>query len=110
MPRPSLFFLLVLLLSACDKVPPLRLPQVEQATEATQDSGERFRVHRDCSSTSKTVDDMIACMSAAGWNFATRQPGYPESCWQARVRGELDRIPPLCFVRAAERPTGGTSS
>jgi len=97
--------LLALVLTACSQLPPLRVPQVEQATEAAQGSGERYRIHRDCGRTAKSVDDMIRCMRNAGWEFVTRGPGYPESdCWQARDRDDLDHIIPLCFVRTSATP------
>ena len=98
--------LLVLLLAGCDGVPWLRIPQVEQATEATHDAGERYRTQLACSDGAKSVDDLIGCMHAKGWDFVARGPGYPESdCWQARDRGELDRLAPLCFVRSPEHET-----
>jgi hypothetical protein len=97
--------LLALVLTACGQVPRVRLPQVEQATEAVHGSGERYRVHRDCGRTARSVDDMIRCMHDAGWEFVTRGPGYPESdCWQSRDRDDLDHIVPLCFVRASATP------
>ena len=84
-----------------------RLPQIEQATEATHGGGERYRVHRTCSSTAQSVDALIACMRAADWDFLARGPGHPEAeCWEARDRGELDHIPPLCFSRSPEHPKG----
>jgi hypothetical protein len=44
-------------------------------------------------------------MRAANWDFVARGPGEPEvECWDARDRGELERIPPLCFVRSAQHP------
>jgi hypothetical protein len=103
--RPSAA-LVVLLLAGCNGVPWLRVPQVEQATEATHDAGERYRTHLACSDGVKSVDDLIGCMHAKGWDFMARGPGYPESdCWQARDRGELERLAPLCFVRSPEHET-----
>lgn len=102
---------LVLMLGACDTaaVPRPRFPQVEQATEAVEGGGERYRVHRTCSSAAKSVDELVGCMRDAGWGFVTRGPGYPEvGCWQARDRGEVDHLLPICFVHASEHPTGGT--
>jgi hypothetical protein len=103
--------LLVLILEACDTsaVPRPRFPQVEQATEAVEGGGERYRAHRTCSSAAKSVDDLIGCMREAGWDFVTRGPAYPESgCWQARDRGEVNHILPICFVHGSAPSTGGT--
>ena len=102
--------LLALALASCtaDSVPRPRFPQVEQATEAMQGGGERYRAHRSCSADARTVDQLITCMRAAGWNFVDRRPGYPEAdCWQDRDRGELGRIAPQCFVHIAEQRGSG---
>jgi hypothetical protein len=96
--------LLALALASCtsDAIRP-RFPQVEQATEAVQGGGERYRAHRTCAADARTVDQLITCMGAAGWDFVERRPGYPEAdCWLDRDRGELSRIAPQCFVRTAE--------
>ena len=101
--------LLALALASCDTtaVPRPRLPQVEQATEALQGGGERYRVHRTCTSAAKSVDELVRCMRDAGFDFVARGPGYQETdCWQARDRGELDRLVPLCFVRGPEPASG----
>jgi hypothetical protein len=96
----------VLLLQGCDGLPWLRVPQVEQANEAVHDAGERYRTHLACSDGVKSVDDLIGCMHAKGWDFVARAPGYAESdCWVARDHGDLDRLPPLCFVRSPEHAT-----
>ena len=98
--------LLVLLLQGCEGLPWFRVPQVEQANEAMHDGGERYRAHLACSDGVKSVDDLIGCMHAKGWDFVASSPGYPASgCWQARDRGELGRLAPLCFVRSAEHAT-----
>jgi hypothetical protein len=99
--------LLTLALAGCHAVPPLRVPQVEHATEAVQSGGERYRAHRACSNAVPSVDRMIGCMRDAGWDFITRGPGYPEAgCWQARDRGEVEHLPEICFVRHAEPRPG----
>ena len=93
-------------LAACspDTVPVPRFPQVEQATEAVQGGGERYRAHRNCAPDARTVDQLITCMRAAGFEFVERRPSYPEAdCWQDRDRGEVERITPQCFVGTAER-------
>ncbi|HYY74261.1 MAG TPA: hypothetical protein VE662_05515 [Solirubrobacterales bacterium] len=94
---------LALALVSCTAGPLPRLPQVEQATEAVQGGGERYRAHRACSGQTSSVDNLIGCMRDAGWDFVARAPGYPEAdCWQARDRGEVDRIQAQCFVRSPE--------
>ena len=98
--EPALVFALAI--ASCTTGPLPRLPQVEQATEAVQGGGERYRAHRACGGAG-SVDDLVACMRDAGWDFVARAPGYPEAdCWQARDRGEVERIPPQCFVRSSE--------
>src|SRR5213075_1988849 len=99
--EPALVFALAL--ASCTTGPLPRLPQVEQATEAVQGGGERYRAHRACG-TGAGVDDLVRCMRDAGWDFVARGPGYPEAeCWQARDRGEVERIPAQCFVRSGEQ-------
>ena len=94
---------LALALASCTTAPLPRLPQVEQATEAVQTGGERYRAHRACGSRAGSVDELVGCMRDAGWDFVARAPGYPEAeCWQARDRSEVDRMTAQCFVRAAE--------
>ena len=95
------------LLAACEKhaLPPLRLPQVEQGTEAIQGGGERYRDHRTCLQASTSSDDLIRCMDKARWRFVDHGLIYPErECWEAQERGERDRLIPQCFVRAADHP------
>jgi hypothetical protein len=99
--------LLALGLASCSdvSVPRPRFPQVEQAQEAVQGGGERYRAHRTCAPDARTVDQLITCMRAAGWDFVERRPGYPEAdCWQDRDHGEVERIAPQCFVHVAGQP------
>ena len=99
--EPALVFALAI--TSCTTGPLPRLPQVEQATEAVQGGAERYRAHRACGGGTASVDDLVHCMQDAGWDFVARGPGYREAeCWQARDRGEVERIPPQCFVRSAE--------
>ena len=103
--RAAVVFALVV--AACERhaLPPLRLPQVEQGTEAVHGGGERYRDHRMCLQTSKSSDDLIRCMEGAHWRFVGHGLVYPEpECWEARERGEVDRLIPQCFVRAADHP------
>jgi hypothetical protein len=93
--------LAVVALAACDQIGMPRVPQVEQAREAVEDGGDRYRTHRACVQASTSADALIGCMRNAGWTFVARGPGYPEAdCWQGRDRGEVDRIIPLCFTKA----------
>ena len=100
--RSGAALVFALALASCTTGPLPRLPQVEQATEAVQGGGDRYRAHRACGGAG-SVDDLVACMRNAGWDFVARGPGYSEAeCWQARDRGEVDRITAQCFVRSNE--------
>ena len=91
------------LASCAGGVPRPRFPQIEQATESVQGGGERHRDHRACLQSSKTADDLVGCMTAARWHFVAHGAVFPEpQCWEARERGELDRLGPQCFVRDPE--------
>jgi len=54
---------IALILASCtaSSVPRPRFPQVEQATEALQGGGERYRTHRACAAAAKSVDDLVRC-------------------------------------------------
>jgi hypothetical protein len=94
-------------LAACDHVTLPRVPQLEQANEAVQDRGDRYRAHSTCRKATTSVDGMIGCMQDAGWAFVTRGPGYPAAdCWQSRDRGEMDGVIALCFTRTGGPRTG----
>jgi len=98
--------LAALALSACEHqaVPLPRIPQVEHATEAMEGGSDRYRAHRACTKTTTSADGLIGCMREAGWEFVTRAPGSVETdCWQARDRGEVQRIIDSCFVRTTAR-------
>jgi hypothetical protein len=104
--------LLAVAVASCStaSVPRLRFPQVEQAQEAVQGGGERYRAHQACAPDARSVDQLITCMRAAGWDFVERRPGYPEAdCWQDRDRGEVGRIVPQCFVHIAGQRGSGPS-
>jgi hypothetical protein len=92
--------------AACETLP-LRVPQLEGATQAAQGGGDRYRDHRSCVRSAESVDGLIGCMQDAGWAFVPPGPLPPEKdCWQARGSGEIDRILPLCFVRGGAQTTG----
>jgi hypothetical protein len=98
---------LTALLVSCtgETVPRPRFPQVEQATEAMHGGGERYRDHRTCAQSSKSADDLVRCMAAAHWQFVAHGVVSPEpECWEARDRGEVERLIPQCFIRAADHP------
>jgi hypothetical protein len=91
--------------AACkgQSVPRLRFPQVEQASEAVQGRGERYRDHQTCFKASKSVDDLVRCMKDEHWQFVAHGAVFPEGeCWEAREHRELDRVGEQCFVRDPE--------
>jgi len=95
---------MLLVVSGCAgvSVPRPRFPQVEQASEAVQSGGDRYRAHRACANAAKDVPELVGCMQDAGWSFVTRGSIYPEpGCWQARDQGELEHVLAICFVRPA---------
>src|SRR5438045_9791108 len=95
--EPALVFALAI--TSCTTGPLPRLPQVEQATEAVQGGGERYRAHRACGGGTASVDDLVHCMQDAGWDFVARGPGSREAeCWQARDPGAAARRPPQCSL------------
>ena len=98
--------LLAVVLGGCEGgVPRPRFPQLEQANEAIEGGGDRYRAHRACASDANSVDALVACMRIAGYDFIPRGPGYPEfDCWQDRDRGDASRLTPLCFVRTTAAP------
>ena len=101
--------LLALTLASCDFSILTRptLPQVDEAREALRGGGDRYRAHNACVQTAKSVDDLLACMHDAGWDFVTRRPSQPEAdCWRARDHGEVDGVLPLCFVSITDHATG----
>src|SRR3989442_8654215 len=105
--EPALVFALAI--ASCTTGPLPRLPQVEQATEAVQGGGERYRAHRACGGGAGSVDDLVRCMHEAGWAFVARGPGSPQTtCWPARDRGEVARPPPPCFFRSPDAPGRAT--
>jgi hypothetical protein len=103
-PRPvALAVVLAATLLACSENLRPRFPQVEQATEAVQGGGERYRAHRACTAAASSPDTLVSCMREAGFEFIMRGPGYPEAdCWQARDRGETEQITAQCFLRTRE--------
>jgi hypothetical protein len=99
--------LALVLVSCAGQLPRPRLPQVEQATEAAHGGLERYQAHGACVAAAKSVDDLVRCMRDAGWDFIPAGAVFPEvECWQARDRGEIDRLPPHCFVRSPEHRRG----
>ena len=101
MTLPRRVLLVALALASCSS-PVVRLPQLEQATQAAEGGGDRYRAHRACAGTAHSVDELLGCMKDAGWTFVGRGQSYPDAgCWQARDQGRADDILPLCFVRSA---------
>jgi hypothetical protein len=92
--------------SACSGVPWLRLPQIEQATQATHGGGERYRAHQRCVEVTKTVDELVDCMRDEGYVFIARGPDYPSpECWTMRTPGTTATgVPPHCFEHSPDAP------
>jgi hypothetical protein len=84
------------------RVPLPQLPQVEGASEALQ--GERLNYHRTCTGTSRTTDELLACMRSYGYEFIPRAAGYPAAeCWSLRDGGrDAELPPPVCFRKTRE--------
>src|SRR2546427_12342481 len=94
--EPALVFALAI--ASCTTGPLPRLPQVEQATEAVQGGGDRYRAHRACGGTG-SVDDLVAWLREAGWGFAAPGPGYSEAeGWQAPRRGRVAAVTAPCSL------------
>lgn len=90
---------------ACTLASP-RLPQVEQAAQATHGGGERYRAHQRCAAVAHTLEDLVACMHDEGYEFLAQRPEYPSpECWSMRRDGaEATSVPPHCFEHAAGTP------
>lgn len=80
-------------------VPPLRIPQLEEAREFRAYGAERSRAARACATSTATVESYVACMETAGWIFLPRSAAYPaEECWRLRDAGDARALPPAhCF-------------
>jgi hypothetical protein len=105
LPSLATSVLLAVALTACNgqSIPRPRFPQIEQTQEAVQGGGERYRDHQTCFKASKSVDDMVRCMSEQHWQFVAHGTVFPEpECWEAREHKELDRLGTQCFVRDPE--------
>lgn len=100
----ALRMLIVLLVAAaagCARPNPPRLPQIEQAAQATHGGGERYRAHQRCTELAHTAEDLVACMQREGYDFITRSPTYPSpECWSARSAENATALPPHCFEHA----------
>ena len=106
MPYRILIFAMALLAAACASAPRPRLPQVEQAAQATHRGGERYRAHQRCAGMARTVEDLVGCMRQEGYEFIARGPDYPsDQCWEAREAGSaVADVPPHCFAHAPGTP------
>lgn len=102
---------LAVLASGCRDggVPPLRIPQLEEAREFREYGAERTRAARACATSSAAVEDYVRCMETAGWVFLPRSAAYPaDECWRLRDAGDASALPPAhCFHPAAAAPEAG---
>ena len=91
-------------MNACSWMPPISIPQAEQALQATEGGGERLRVHRRCVASSANLDGLIGCMAADGYQFVPRIPAFPgDECWALRDQPRDDTLPPPhCFERVSD--------
>jgi hypothetical protein len=91
-------------MSACSSLPAISIPQAKQAVQATEGGGERLRVHRRCLAASASVDALVSCMAAAGYEFVPRTPIFPgPECWALRDQPRQDTPPPPhCFERVSD--------
>ena len=112
MRRTGCAVVVAVVIAACEhvqQVPRPRVPQIEQANEALQSGGERYRAHRACTNGATSVDGLIGCMQDSGWEFVPHAATQPESdCWLSRDRGDVDHLVALCFQRGPNRPTNPT--
>jgi hypothetical protein len=92
--------------SACSGFPTPRVPQVEQAAQATHGGGERYRAHQRCLEVGKRVEDLVDCMRHEGYDFIAQGPTYPSpECWEARSSGTAAvSVPPHCFEHSPDAP------
>jgi hypothetical protein len=91
-----------------ERIGPPRLPQLEQAQEVMTNPGDRLNAHRACTGTSKTIDDMVDCMSQSGYVYLARSPEYDSAeCWRLRDDPKYGggRMPEaFCFRKAKATP------
>jgi hypothetical protein len=101
----------VALLAGCAavrQIGPPRLPQLEQATEAVQNPGDRLNAHQACSEASKAIEEMVACMQKAGYDFLPRSPeSAAAECWRLRDDATYGggRLPETFCFRRAQPPS-----
>jgi hypothetical protein len=103
--RPATIALAVVaLLTACGWFP--RVPQAEQAAQATHRGGERLRAHQRCVEVTTRIEDLVQCMDTEGYHFVPRVPGFPaDECWALRDRPVENALPPPhCFEHAPDAP------
>jgi hypothetical protein len=93
-------------LVACNGMPPVRIPQAEQAIQATHGGGERLRIHQRCVEATGSVEALVRCMDADGYHFVARAPGFPgDECWAIRDDASDESLPPPhCFEHAPDAP------
>jgi len=86
-----------------ERIGPPRLPQLEQAQEAVSNPGDRLGAYHACTGASRTMDGLVDCMRASGYDYIARSPDYPAAeCWQLRDDPKYGggRMPEeFCFLR-----------
>lgn len=84
------------------EIGPPRLPQLEQAHQVVSGPGDRLSAYNTCISASRTIDGLVECMRASGYDYIARSPDYPAAeCWQLRDDPKYGggRMPEqFCFV------------
>jgi len=84
------------------EIGPPRLPQLEQAHQVMSGPGDRLSAYNTCIGASRTIDGLVECMRASGYDYIARSPDYPAAeCWQLRDDPQYGggRMPEqFCFV------------
>jgi hypothetical protein len=103
--RRTLALAAAVLLCACERVPTLRIPQMEQAVQAGHGGGERVRAHGRCVEATTGTEALLRCMDAEGYHFVARSPAFPgPECWAYRDDPAAGVPPPHCFEHAPDAP------
>ena len=93
--------MLALAVAGCGYVPPLQLPQVQQAKQSVQGGGQRYEDYGACQKAATTVGELVSCMDRAGYDYISRSAeAQATECWRLRDLPSTDRLPEaLCFIK-----------